>query len=107
MEAAAYRPTSIDPAVAVWAAFALAFFFPFTAVPVGVVFLMLDDRRKAEIGRIALMWGVIFSLLHILWAFWAVQGTVRETVRLIQTFGGRAGGSAQPKLTDPVTFPTP
>ena len=117
-----YRPVAatMDPSVATWSAIALALFFPFVAVPVGVVFLMLDDRRKAEIGRIALLWGLVFSVVQTLGSLWMVQGTIRETMGLVRTFGGRMGGSAsggtggglgggasEPKLNDPVNFPTP
>lgn len=75
---AAAPARSVDPAVAIWAAVALAFFFPFLAVPVGLVFLMLDDRRRAELGKIALIWGVIFSVLHLLLTWWMLAAAIGQ-----------------------------
>lgn len=70
--------TSVDPAVALWAAFALAFFFPFVAVPAGLVFLMLDDRRKAQIGKLTLVLGLIFSLVHVIITGWMFREAVAQ-----------------------------
>jgi len=89
----------IDPAVALWAAVALAFFFPGVAVPVGLVFLMLDDRRKVEIGRITLIWGLVFTLLHLLATAWLMRGLYDEVRLWLRP--GAAAGAAAPKPTDP------
>jgi hypothetical protein len=88
----------VDPAVAIWAAVALALLFPGVAVPVGIVFLMLDDRRKAEIGRITLVWGVVFSLLHLLLTAWWLRG-MYEYVRPF--LPGAAAASQQARPNDP------
>jgi hypothetical protein len=90
----------VDPAVALWAAIALALFFPGVAVPVGLVFLMLDDRRKVEIGRITLIWGLVFTLLHLLATAWLMRGLYEE-VRLWLRPGAAATATA-PKPTDSV-----
>ncbi|MDX1933431.1 MAG: hypothetical protein SFU56_12550 [Capsulimonadales bacterium] len=73
-----------DPAVALWAAVALALLFPFVAVPVGIVFLMLDDRRKAELGRATILWGVISSVAHLLVTGWLINATVRQGMAVLQ-----------------------
>ncbi len=102
--AAAYRPAaSIDPAVATWSAWILAFLFPFVAVPVGLVFLMLDDRRKADVGKTTLIAGTVFSLLH-LFATWAMLQPVIGVVRTLGGLSGRAsatGGGADPNASVP------
>ena len=54
-------PTSSQPFVA---AAAMGLLFPLIAVPVGIVFLMLDDPRKAAIGRSNIAWGVAGTILH-------------------------------------------
>lgn len=46
------------------AAVALGLLFPLVAVPVGIVFLMLDDPRKSAIGRWNIAWGVAGTILH-------------------------------------------
>lgn len=103
---APYRPArDADPAIAAWAAGALAFLFPFVAVPVGLVFLMLDDRRKIEVGKITLIAGTLFSLVHLL-ATWVL---LQPVINLTRGFGAMAGGSSaaagtgrSPGLNDPV-----
>jgi len=100
---AATRPVAnVDPAVATWAAWILAFLFPFVAVPVGLVFLMLDDRRRAEIGKTTLVAGTIFSLLHLL-ATWAMLQPVIGVVRTLGGLSGRtsAGGASPSAGQDP------
>lgn len=87
--AAAAPARSVDPAIAVWAAAALAFFFPFVAVPAGLVFLMLDERRKADLGRIALIWGLVFSVLHFLLTWWLLAATIAQFRSLSPEMLGR------------------
>jgi len=109
------RPDSIpsDPAVAVWAAILLALFFPYVAVPVGIVFLMLDDRRKAEIGRIALVAGIVFTIAQSLVMTFFIKAAWDQVRGLIGPGAGaaiqRIQQDRQPKLTDqlPEGFPTP
>ena len=91
--AAPHRPAaSVDPALATWSAWILAFLFPFVAVPVGLVFLMLDDRRKAEVGKTTLIAGTVFSLLH-LFATWAV---LQPVIGVVRTLGGLSGRGVAP-----------
>jgi len=40
--------------------------FPAIAIPVGLVFLMLDDKRKTQIGWLNIIWGCVGSAIHIL-----------------------------------------
>lgn len=104
--------TALDPSVAIWAGAALAIFFPYCATIAGIIFLMLDDRRKAEIGRITLILGIIFSILHSIVTVWMIEATIRQLPSVVtQALGSRGGAlkigqPEQPKLTDPVTFPT-
>lgn len=91
--------SSVDPNVAAFAAWTLAFLFPFVAVPVGLVFLMLDDRRKVQIGKTTLIAGTLFSLLH-LWATWAA---VRPVIDLVRPFlPGNRAAATQPGPNDSV-----
>lgn len=105
---------TLDPAVAIWAAVALAILFPYVAVPVGIVFLMLDDRRKAEIGRVALIAGILLSLLHGLFYLWLTKVAWDEVRGFISGPSAaqiidRAQQERQPRLNDalPQGFPTP
>lgn len=122
--APAYRSGTVDPGVAIWSAIVLGILFPFFAVPAGIVFLMLDDRRKAEVGRVTLVWGIIGTILHSLITAWMFKGAV-DQVRAYVPFlnkGGGAGGAgitlpnqSQPSLSSPapqdavrdLNFPAP
>jgi hypothetical protein len=90
----------VEPALAVWSAIALAFLFPGVAVPAGLIFLMLDDRRKAEIGRILLIWGIVFSLLHLLVTAWWLRGMYEQVRPFLP--GSGAATARQPKMSDSV-----
>ena len=104
-------PSLADPSVAFWAAIALAVFFPTVAVPVGIVFLMLDDRRKIEIGKLALIWGLIFSLLQFLVTYWIFReaiGQLQGAIPMIGRLTGGASAAQEPGMNDkvePLTIP--
>jgi hypothetical protein len=62
----------VDPDLAMKAAAALGLMFPIVGLPVGIVFLMLDDARKVKIGWVTIWWsiggsaiGIILSLISI------------------------------------------
>jgi hypothetical protein len=96
-----YRPVGavndLEPAIAIWSAFALAFFFPYIAVPAGLVFLMLDNRRKADVGKAALLWGIVFSIAHFLIYSWMTAAAVAQMRQMLPpplgTGLGRIGAS--------------
>jgi uncharacterized membrane protein len=39
-------------------------FFPVLAIPIGIVFLMLDDKRRAQIGWWNIIAGVVGTVVH-------------------------------------------
>lgn len=91
-------PAPVDPAVATGAAVSLAFLMPFIAVPVGLVFLMLDDRRKVQLGRLTLFWGTVFSVLHLLVTVWLFNEAVAQVRGLLPGLPGQS----QPRPETPV-----
>ena len=96
---AAPMPVSAaDPAIANWAAVALALLFPWVAVPAGLVFLMLDDRRKIQLGKITLIWAVLATVLHILVTAWLLREAVGQLRGLLPSPPGRS----QPRPDTPV-----
>ena len=97
-----YAPP-VDPGIAIWSAVALALLFPVFAVPVGIVFLMLDDRRRAEVGRVAILWGVVGTVFHTVVTGILVKQTVAQFMPLLgAATGGKLGGApAEPHLNDP------
>jgi hypothetical protein len=72
----------------------LALFFPAVAVPVGLVFMMWDDRRKLEVGKWTLIAGILSILVHLVMTIALYQ----VALQMIQT----AKEQAQPGLTDEV-----
>lgn len=102
----------VDPTVASISAIVLAALFPYIALPVGIVFLMLDDRRKIEVGRVAIVAGLIFTIAHTLFFAWLTKAAVDQVKGFLPNAGGIAGQiqqQRQPKMTDelPSGFPTP
>jgi len=51
------RPTDTSTAdkAAIW----LGLLFPIVGYPVGIVFMMLDDPRKTQLGRLTILWSTI------------------------------------------------
>jgi hypothetical protein len=92
-----------DPSTAVWAAIALAILFPLFAVPAGLIFLMFDDRRRAELGRITLIWGVLATIVHLGLTAVFVKAGIDEIRGFLP--GGRIGAPALPNPNDSVPPP--
>ena len=56
---------SASSSLAPKAAAALGLLFPLVGLPVGIVFLMLDDPRKTQIGWILIGWSLAGTLLSV------------------------------------------
>jgi hypothetical protein len=56
----------VSPSTATAAAVVLGLLFPALAIPVGIIFLMLDNKRKTAIGWQNIIWGVVGSVLHLI-----------------------------------------
>lgn len=80
--------TPVDPAIANWTAIISSLLMPYIMLPVGVVFLMLDDKRKLEVGRITLIASVVGTILHTI-AFAAFSAAVYQ--QLLPFLPGMAG----------------
>lgn len=96
----AYRPQSnVDPSVAFWSAIALAVFFGPLAIPVGLVFMMLDDRRKVDLGKLTLIAGIISTIVQFIFTFMAFQAVTAQLFRFVPAL---TRGANQPGLNDEV-----
>ena len=58
------RPAAAESALAPKAAAALGLMFPYIGLPVGMVFLMLDDPRKTQLGWLLIGWSVLGTVLN-------------------------------------------
>jgi hypothetical protein len=95
---AAYPVSSGDSGVARRAAIALALTLPWLGLPVGWVFMMIEDSRKQAIGRVCVIWSMIALVFHLLLMFVAMQsvGTLllksMDILKTMQQSQGAGGG---------------
>lgn len=55
---------------AVW----LGLLFPWFGIPIALAFMMCEDRRKQEVGKLCLIWSLIAAFLHILLLLVSLMG---------------------------------
>ena len=76
------------------AAFWLGLLMPYFGLPIALAFLMCDDPRRQEVGRICLMWSLISGFLHFLFGLAAILG-MREWLQIaLSAFQGQMGRRA-------------
>src|SRR5690348_15859072 len=54
-----------DPGTARRAAILLALTIPWIGLPVGWIFMMIEDGRRQAVGRVCAIWSVIGLILHL------------------------------------------
>jgi len=84
--APAYQPAPMptgDSGVAKRAALALGLTIPFVGLPVGWVFMMIEDRNKQAIGRWCAMWSMIGLVLHLFVTWFMIQQSVPLMIQLL------------------------
>lgn len=75
---AVVRPSLAESPLAPKAAAALGMLFPYVGLPAGMIFLMLDDPRKTQLGWLLIGWSLagtvisVISLAATLGPIWAV-----------------------------------
>ncbi len=88
------RPMAMGPnaqsALAPKAAAALGMLFPYIGLPVGIVFLMLDDPRKTQIGWMTIGWSVLGMVLNSI-AFSILLGLLAPLLKGLPHPGGPPG----------------
>jgi hypothetical protein len=65
------------------AALALALTLPFIGLPVGWIFMMIEDRNKQAVGRWCATWSLIGLLLHLVFTFVMIQNSVPFILRML------------------------
>lgn len=79
-ESTAFRAAPVrsgNPATANRAAIWLGLLLPYFGLPIGLAFLMCDDERRQEVGRICILWSLVSLAVHLLLGFMAILG-IRE-----------------------------
>ncbi len=93
--ATAVASTTGNPRTANAAAVWLGLLFPYFGIPIGLAFMMCDDRRRQEVGRICLLWSIVSSIAHFLLLVVSLLG-MREYFQMalgaLKAQAGRAGG---------------
>jgi hypothetical protein len=78
------------------AAFWLGILFPYFGIAIGLAFMMCDDRRRQEVGRICIIWSLVSTAAHIVLFFLSAIG-MREYFMLalntLKAQAGKAGGT--------------
>jgi len=65
LPAPAVRPLPSASALAPKAAAALGMLFPLVGLPAGIIFLMLDDPRKTQLGWTLIVWSIVGTVLSV------------------------------------------
>jgi hypothetical protein len=80
-----------DGKLAVKAAVTLGLMFPYVAIPVGMVFLMLDDDRKTRLGWITIGWSLAGTAASIL-LFFLTLAPLFAVLKALVPQTGHGGG---------------
>ena len=91
---AASRLPLADTALAPKAAAALGLMFPYVGLPVGIVFLMLDDPRKTQLGWVTIGWSVLGSVLNAV----AIAATLGPLLAALKALSPHGAGGAAPTI---------
>ncbi len=79
--AAGYAAPSGSPSLANRSAVWLGLLFPWFGIPIALAFMMCEDRRKQEVGKLCLIWSLLATVLHILLFIVSLLG-MREYIGL-------------------------
>ncbi len=92
----AYRSTSNsvstgDTGKANRAAFWLGMTMPYFGLPIGLAFMMCDDRRRQEVGRLCIIWSTISGIIHLLFTIASFIGMSRYVSGVLPALKATAG----------------
>jgi ABC-type Fe3+ transport system permease subunit len=85
----------IESPAAFWSAVAMGIVFPMIAIPVGLVFLMLDNKRKSQIGWWNILFGLIGTLLNGIVIAVSLTPLLLNASRMLPSLTGGRMGQAQ------------
>ena len=72
-----------DPGVARRAALALALTLPFIGLPVGWIFMMIEDRNKQAVGRLCAVWSLVGLVVHLVLTYLMFQQSVPLLLKVL------------------------
>jgi hypothetical protein len=81
---------------AIW----LGLLLPYFGLPIGLAFMMCDDRRRQEVGRICILWSLVSLAAHLVIGFVSLLGLREYVIMAVNAARGasRPGGAGVPGL---------
>ena len=79
---------------AIW----LGLLFPYFGLPIGLAFMMCDDRRRQEVGRLCIIWSLLSGAVHLLLMFITIVGMreyVLTALNAARAAASRGGGGME------------
>ena len=97
----AYAPAG-DSSMARRAAIALGITLPFIGLPVGWIFMMIEDRNKQAVGRLCATWSLLGLVAHLVLTWFMFQQAIPILMRVLTVAAGamgpKGGGEAPPSI---------
>lgn len=88
------RPVRAESPLAPKAAAAMGMLFPYVGLPAGILFLMLDDPRKTQLGWMMIIWSIVGTVLNSI----ALALTLGPVWAVLRTLTPHPGGGAAPSI---------
>ncbi len=73
------------------AAFWLGMTMPYFGLPIGLAFMMCDDRRRQEVGRLCIIWSTLSGIVHLLFTVASFIGMSRYIAGVLPALKATAG----------------
>ena len=86
----AVRPALAESPLAPKAAAALGMLFPYVGLPAGMIFLMLDDPRKTQLGWMLIGWSLAGTAINVI----SLVATLGPVWALLRGMLPHSGGAA-------------
>jgi hypothetical protein len=87
---AAVRPALVESPLAPKVAAAMGMLFPYVGLPAGMIFLMLDDPRKTQLGWLMIGWSLAGTVISVI----SLAATVGPLWMLLKDMLPHPGGSS-------------
>ena len=94
---AAVRPALVESPLAPKVAAAMGMLFPYVGLPAGMIFLMLDDPRKTQLGWLLIGWSLAGTVISVI-SLAATLGPLWALLRGMMPHPGGAGPTGVPGL---------
>jgi hypothetical protein len=101
---AAVAPSTGDSGVAKRAALALALTLPWIGLPVGWIFMMIEDHRRQAVGRFCVVWSFVGLVLHLFVMYLGVASLTALSLKLLSSMAANSLPRTSPSYGDTMEF---